>query len=53
MIYNPPSNKYVHFGAMGYIDYTKYKQIFDLKTANEYRIRYLKRALKIKGTLEG
>ena len=46
MIYNPQTNKYVHFGAMGYMDYTKYIQIFDLKTANEHRSRYLKRALK-------
>ena len=49
MIYNPQTNKYVHFGAMGYMDYTKYIQIFDLKTANEHRSRYLKRALNIKG----
>ena len=49
MIYNPQTNKYVHFGAMGYMDYTKYIQIFDLKTANEHRSRYLKRALSIKG----
>ena len=33
MIYNPQTNKYVHFRAMGYINYTKYIQIFDLKTA--------------------
>ena len=45
-------NKYVHFGAMGYMDYTKYIQIFDLKTANEHRSRYLKRALNIKGNWE-
>ena len=45
MIYNPQTNKYVHFGAMGYMDYTKYIQIFDLKTANQHRSRYLKRAL--------
>ena len=49
MIYNPQTNKYVHFGAMGYMDYTKYIQIFDLKTANEHRSRYLIRALNIKG----
>ena len=52
MIYNPQTNKYVHFGAMGYMDYTKYIQIFDLKTANEHRSRYLKRALNIKGNWE-
>jgi hypothetical protein len=49
MIYNPQTNKYVHFGAMGYIDYTKYIQIYDLKTANKHRMRYLNRAVHIKG----
>ena len=49
MIYNPYNNKFVHFGAMGYLDYTKYVQIYDIKIANEHRSRYLKRALKIKG----
>jgi hypothetical protein len=49
MIYNPITNKFVHFGAMGYLDYTKYVQIYDIKIANEHRSRYLKRALKIKG----
>ena len=49
MIYNPITNKFVHFGAMGYLDYTKYVQLYNLETANKHRIRYLKRALKIKG----
>ncbi len=49
MIYNPYNNKFVHFGKMGYLDFTKYVQLYDIKTANEHRIRYLKRALKIKG----
>ncbi len=49
MIYNPISNSFVHFGAMGYLDDTKYVQIYDIKFANENRNRYLKRALKIKG----
>ena len=49
MIYNPQTKKYVHFRAMGCINYTKYIQIFDLKTANDHRSRYLKRALNIKG----
>ena len=49
MIKNKFTNKYVHFGAMGFLDYTKYIQILDLKTANEHRSRYLKRALNIKG----
>ncbi len=49
MIYNPITNKFVHFGAMGYLDYTKYVQLYDLETANKHRTKYLKRALKIKG----
>ena len=49
MIYNPITNNFVHFGAMGYLDHTKYIQKYDLETANEHRSRYLKRALKIKG----
>ena len=49
MIYNPITNKFVHFGAMGYLDYTKYIQLYDLETANKHRTKYLKRALKIKG----
>ena len=49
MIYNPYNNKFIHFGQMGYKDFTKYIQIYDIKRANEHRIRYLKRALKIKG----
>jgi hypothetical protein len=49
MIYNPITNEFVHFGAMGYLDYTKYVQIYDIKIAKEHRSRYLKRALKING----
>ena len=49
MIYNKKTNKYVHFGAMGYLDYTKYVQLYNLETANKHRTKYLKRALKIKG----
>jgi len=49
MIYNKKTNKYVHFGAMGYKDFTRYVQLYDLERANEHRIRYLKRALSIKG----
>jgi len=30
-------------------DYTKYMQIYDLKTANKHRMRYLNRAVHIKG----
>ena len=49
MIYNPITNKFVHFGAMGYLDYTKYVQLYNLETANKHRTKYLKRALKIRG----
>jgi hypothetical protein len=49
MIFDPYNNKFVHFGQMGYLDYQKYVQIYDIKIANEHRTRYLKRALKIKG----
>ncbi len=49
MIYNPYNNKFIHFGQMGYLDFTKYVQLYDIKIANEHRTRYLKRALKIKG----
>ena len=34
---------------MGYLDYTKYRQLYDLKTANLHRKLYLNRALNIKG----
>ena len=49
MIYNPYNNKFIHFGAFGYLDYTKYLQLYDLKTVDKHRSRYLKRALNIKG----
>jgi hypothetical protein len=49
MIFDPNNNKFVHFGQMGYLDYTKYVQLYNLETANKHRIRYLKRALKIRG----
>ena len=49
MIYNPITEKFVFFGQMGYLDHTKYIQLYDIKIANEHRSRYLKRALKIKG----
>ena len=48
MIYNPNNNKFVHFGGMGYLDYTKCRQLYDLETANLHRNRYLNRALNIK-----
>ena len=48
MIFDPYNNKFVHFGQMGYLDYQKYVQIYDIKIANEHRTRYLKRALKKK-----
>ena len=31
MIYNPYTHKFVHFGGMGYLDYTKYVQLYDKK----------------------
>ena len=49
MIYNENTHKFVHFGGMGYLDYTKYRQLYDLKTADLHRTRYLNRALNIKG----
>jgi hypothetical protein len=49
MIYNPYNNKFVHFGAMGYLDFTKYVKLYDIKIAKEHRTKYLKRSLKIKG----
>jgi hypothetical protein len=49
MIFNPNASKFIHFGGMGYLDYTKYRQLYDLKTANLHRTRYLNRALNIKG----
>ena len=49
MIFNPNGSKFIHFGGMGYLDYTKYRQLYDLETANLHRNRYLNRALNIKG----
>ena len=49
MIFDPNNNKFIHFGQMGYLDYTKYIQLYDIKIAREHRYRYLRRALKIKG----
>ena len=42
MVLNPNTNKYIHFGATGYEDYTKHKD-------KERKDRYLARANKIKG----
>ncbi len=49
MIFDPNNNKFVHFGAMGYLDFTKYVQLYDLETANEHRTKYLRRAYLNKG----
>ncbi len=49
MIFDPNNNKFIHFGQMGYKDFSKYKQLYDIKIANEHRYRYIKRALKIRG----
>jgi hypothetical protein len=48
MIFNKHSNRFIHFGGMGCLDYTKYRQLYDLETANLHRNRYLNRALNIK-----
>ncbi len=42
MVKNPTNNKYVHFGELGFEDFTKHK---DKKRQNDY----LSRATKIKG----
>ena len=49
MIFDAYTNRFVHFGAMFYLDYTKYLQLYDKKTADLHRTRYLNRALNIKG----
>ena len=43
MVLDPTTNKYVHFGQMGYQDFTKQQN------DEERRKRYLARATKIKG----
>ena len=45
MVMNPETNKYSHFGAMSYQDFTFHQD-------NERRSRYLKRASKIHGSWE-
>lgn len=42
MIYDEMENKWVHFGQMGYADFTKHND-------DDRRERYLARATKIKG----
>jgi hypothetical protein len=42
MIYDPNKKKMIHFGSMGYEDYTKHRD-------KNRRDRYLKRALSIPG----
>ena len=32
MIFDPYNNKFVHFGQMGYLDHTKYLELYDLET---------------------
>ena len=49
MIMDNNTGKYIHFGSLNHLDYTKYIQLYDLEIANEHRSRYLKRALKIRG----
>ena len=48
MILDTTTNKYVHFGSLNHLDYTKYIQ-YDVEIANKHRMNYLTRALKIKG----
>ena len=45
MIHDPHTNKYIHFGQMGYVDFTKSKD-------NIKRNAYLKRSSNIKGNWE-
>ena len=42
MVFDKNNNKYVHFGQIGYIDYTKSKD-------QKKRLNYLKRSENIKG----
>jgi len=48
MILDTTTNKYVHFGSLNHLDYTKYIQ-YDVEIANKHRMNYLTRALKIRG----
>jgi hypothetical protein len=48
MIMDNNTGKYIHFGSLNHLDYTKYIQ-YDVEIANKHRMNYLKRALKIKG----
>ena len=43
------TGKYVHFGSLNHLDYTKYLELYGLDIANNHKERYLKRALNIKG----
>ena len=49
MIYNSNTNKYIHFGSLNHLDYTKYIELYGLEVGNDRREKYLKRALNIKG----
>ena len=42
MVFNPESNKWIHFGQMGYEDFTKHRDPVR-------RERYLKRSANMKG----
>lgn len=42
MLFDPETNKYVHFGQMGYEDFTRHKNLLK-------RNKYLARSLNIKG----
>ena len=43
------NKKYIHFGSINHLDYTKYLELYGLDIANNHKERYLKRALNIKG----
>ena len=49
MILDNNTGKYVHFGSLNHLDYTKYLGLYGLDVANNHKERYLKRALNIKG----
>ena len=49
MLLDNNTGKYVHFGSINHLDYTKYLGLYGLDVANNHKERYLKRALNIKG----
>ena len=47
MILDNNTGKYVHFGSLNHLDYTKYLELYGVDVANNHKKRYLKRALNI------